>query len=411
LENRIVGTHALTKKMESNILKTSQEAKAARKLNPNLIDATVGMLYNESGNILAYHTVSTMLCQLTDVEMYHYSPANGTADFRNGVIDWVFGKHKDAILKNFHVEVIPTTGGSGAISNAMYNFNDFGQSVLIPNHYWTPYENIAFEANVGVETFLMYDENLNFNLQDFRAKALALADRQHRLFLVLNDPCNNPTGLCLKKSDWVEVIKVLNEIARKDIPVILLHDLAYIDYDMSGFDNARDIFETYLSLDEKVLACVCFSGSKTFSMYGFRIGAQIGLSKSKTVMDDFSRVGDYSVRARFSSVNRPAMSVIGKIFADETKKAAFKAELLEARALLKKRVDFFTECAKKEKLATMPYGGGFFVGIYTANPHIYEDLVKDGVYVIAMPGMIRIAISSVRIDEVERLVKILKKNV
>lgn len=410
MNNQIVGTHALTKKMESNILKTSQDAKAAKKLNPNLIDATVGMMNKEDGNVFSYKTVSDLLCQLSDAEMYHYSPANGTADYRNGVIDWVFGQHKDAITKAFHINVIPTTGGSGAISNAMYNFNDFGQSVLIPNHYWTPYENIAYEANVGVETFQMFDENFNFNLVDFRAKALALADKQHRLFLVLNDPCNNPTGLCLKKSDWVVVIQVLNEISRKGIPVILLHDLAYIDYEMAGFDAARDMFETYLNLDENVLTCICFSGSKTFSMYGLRIGAQIGLSKSKKVIDDFARVGDYSVRARFSSVNRPAMSVIGKIFADEAKKTVFKAELMEAREVLKKRVDLFETCAKKENLKTIPYGGGFFIGIPTENKNVFNDLVQDGVYVITMPGLIRLAISSVRLDEIERLVKIIKKH-
>ena len=177
------------------------------------------------------------------------------------------------------------------------------------------------------------------------------------------------------------------------------------------FRSTARIFETYLGLDEKILAVIAFSGSKTFSLYGFRIGAQIGLSKSQAVIDDFSRVGDYSVRARFSSVSRPAMSLIGKIFADETKKAGFKAELMTAREVLKKRVDLFNECAKKENLKTLPYGGGFFIGILTDNPHIFDDLVKDGVYVITMKGLIRIAISSVRLDEIERLVKIIKQHI
>ncbi|MFA5697853.1 MAG: aminotransferase class I/II-fold pyridoxal phosphate-dependent enzyme [Candidatus Izemoplasmatales bacterium] len=410
MENRIVGKHALTKKMVSNILKTSQEAKAAKRLDPSVIDATVGMLNQENGQVCKYKTVSETLAQLTDAETYHYAPANGTPEYRNGIIDWIFGQHKAAILNAFHVNVIPTTGGSGAISNAMYNFNDFGQKVLIPNNYWTPYENIAYEANLGVETFLMYDEQYNFNINDFRTKAVALAEKQHRLFLVLNDPCNNPTGLCLKKTDWVEIIKVLNEIAGKDYPVIIMHDLAYLDYDMSGWENARDIFDTYLAMDEKILAVIAFSGSKTFSLYGFRVGAQVGLSKSQEVIDDFIRVGDYSVRARFSSVNRPAMSAIGKIFSNEDKKQAFKAELMIARATLKKRVELFQECAKKANLKIMPYGGGFFIGVPTDKPNIYDDLVKDGLFVIAMKGMVRIAISSVPLVEIEKMVNILKKN-
>lgn len=397
--------------MLSNILKISQDAKAAKKLNPDLIDATVGMLNRESGDLFKYQTVASTLFGLKDNDLFVYSPANGTAEFRNGIIDWVFGKHKEAILREFRTSVIPTTGGSGAISNAIYNFNDFGQKVLIPNHYWTPYENMAEEANLSVETFPMFDEQSKFNRQGFRNKALALAEEQQRLFLILNDPCNNPTGLCLSKSDWKEVVSVLNEIARKDIPVILLHDLAYIDYHAEGFDGARDIFETYLDLDERILAIIAFSASKTFSLYGFRTGAQIGLSKSKAVMDDFCRVGDYSVRARFSSVSRGGMSLVGQIFSNPDKKAAFQKELLEAREVLKKRVALFAECAKKEKMTTLPYGGGFFIGVPTANPDIFNDLVKDGVYCITMPGLVRVAISSVPLTDIERLVKILKKNV
>ncbi|HOW38640.1 MAG TPA: aminotransferase class I/II-fold pyridoxal phosphate-dependent enzyme, partial [Bacillota bacterium] len=238
MNHRIVGQHALTKTMLSNILKISQDAKAAKKLNPELIDATVGMLHHESGQIFTYQTVTDTLCSLKENEMYAYSPANGTAEYRNGIVDWVFGKNKDRIKNAFQINVIPTTGGSGAISNAVYNFNDFGQKILIPNHYWTPYENIAEEANVGVETFSMFDKDYRFNVGDFRQKAFALAERQKRLFLILNDPCNNPTGLCLSKADWVEVIAVLNDISRRDIPVILLHDLAYLDYHAQGFDGA-----------------------------------------------------------------------------------------------------------------------------------------------------------------------------
>ncbi|HOW38641.1 MAG TPA: aminotransferase class I/II-fold pyridoxal phosphate-dependent enzyme, partial [Bacillota bacterium] len=164
-------------------------------------------------------------------------------------------------------------------------------------------------------------------------------------------------------------------------------------------------------LDENILAIIAFSGSKTFSLYGFRIGAQIGLTKSKDVMADFCRVGDYSVRARFSSVSRSGMSVVGQIFSRPEKKAAFQNELLTAREILKKRVDLFSAEAEKAHLQTLPYGGGFFIGVPTNNPDIFDDLVKDGVYSITMPGLVRIAISSVPLSDIERLVQILKKNV
>lgn len=409
--NQIVGNHALNKVMESNILKISQDAKAAKALNPEVIDATVGMLHKEDGKLFKYIQVEELLKGLSDPEMYFYAPVNGTKDFSNGVVDWVFGKHKAAITEKFHLSVIPTTGGSGALSNSLYNFNDFGQAMLIPNYYWTPYENIAEEAHVGVETFRLFDENYHFNLKDFEEKAKSLAKRQNRLFLILNDPCNNPTGFCLSKQDWKNVINVLNEISRNNVPVILVHDSAYIDYQMKSHESSRDVYEAFLDLDENILAIIAFSGSKTFSMYGFRIGAQLGISKSKAIIEEFNRVGDYSVRARFSSVSRPAMSVIGKIFANPDIKKQFIDQIEIAKELLRKRIELFEKVADKEGLKVLPYGGGFFVGIETNNPNIFKDLVNDGVFIIAMPGMIRIALSSVKLTEIERLVKIIKKHI
>jgi len=324
---RIVGKHAEYKKLESNILQISQEAKAMKKQFADVIDATVGMLHHENGKVFSYQIVNDVLHQLNDAETYHYAPVRGTKEFTEGVFDWVFGNYAQMMRENFKYSIIPTTGGSGAISNSFYNFNDFNQKVLLPNYFWSPYQNFALEANIDLTTFLMYDENFHFNIKDFKEKALVLAKKQERLCVLLNDPSNNPTGLCMTKEDWVEVIKILNEINRMDVPVILIHDIAYIDYQMKDEKNSREIFTAYKDLDDDILAIVVFSGSKTFSLYGFRVGAQIGLSKSQEVVDNFTRVGDYSVRGRFSSVSQPGINVIGKIFSNPDHRQKFKDEL------------------------------------------------------------------------------------
>ncbi|MBN2504521.1 MAG: aminotransferase class I/II-fold pyridoxal phosphate-dependent enzyme [Bacilli bacterium] len=407
----IVGRHAEEKKLESNILQISQEAKAMKLKHNDVIDATVGMLHHDEGNIFKFGIVDELLKNLTDAETYHYAPVRGTKAFGDGVFDWVFGKHKDIIKQNFHYSVIPTTGGSGAISNTFYNFNDFGQSVLIPNYYWSPYDNFAYEANINLSTFLMYDDLKRFNLEDFRAKALELAKKQNRLCLLLNDPCNNPTGLCMTEEDWQEVVRVLNQVADMDIPVTLIHDIAYIDYQLKPAEASRDIFLSYLDMHPNILSVVVFSGSKTFSLYGFRIGAQIGLSKNKDIIDSFLRVGDYSVRARFSSVSQPGMSIIGKIFTTPEYQKSFADELIEARKLLRERAILFVAEAEKQKLDILPYCGGFFISIQTKNKNIFKDLANDHVYVISMKDLIRIAISSLNLAEIPRLVEILKKHI
>ncbi|MBN2867542.1 MAG: aminotransferase class I/II-fold pyridoxal phosphate-dependent enzyme, partial [Flavobacteriaceae bacterium] len=342
---------------------------------------------------------------------YHYAPVRGTKDFTEGVFNWVFGENADMIRKNFKYSVIPTTGGSGAISNSFYNFNDFNQKVLLPNYYWSPYQNFALEANVDLKTFLMYDENFKFNIADFKSKALELAKEQNRLCVLLNDPSNNPTGLCMTKADWHEVVQTLNEVNRLDIPVILIHDIAYIDYQLKDNKYSREIFEAYQNLDEDILAIVVFSGSKTFSLYGFRVGAQIGLSKSQEIVDNFVRVGDYSVRGRFSSVSQPGINIIGKIFTHNDYKIRFEQEMSVARNLLKARANLFLAEAEKNDLEILPYCGGFFISVPTKNKNIFRDLVNDHVFVIPMQDIIRVAISSLSIQDIPELVKKIKKHI
>ncbi|MDD3122189.1 MAG: pyridoxal phosphate-dependent aminotransferase [Candidatus Izemoplasmatales bacterium] len=407
--DHIVGKHARDKQLESNILQISQDAKALKKQYTDVIDGTVGMLHHEEGNIFKFSVVDDLLHHLSDPEMYQYAPVRGTKAFTEGVFDWVFGPLAKKMREQFKYCVIPTTGGSGAISNTFFNFNDFGQKVLIPNHYWTPYENFAYEANIELKTFLMYDDMNRFNQIDFKEQAFELAKKQNRLCVLLNDPCNNPTGLCMTKEDWQLVISVLNDVASRNIPVILIQDIAYIDYQMKSTEFSRDNFITYTDLHENILAVVVFSGSKTFSMYGFRIGAQIGLSKNQDILNHFIRVGDYSVRARFSSVSEPAMSVIGKIFSEPIYRQQFVDEINVARKLLKDRALLFLNESEKNDLEILPYCGGFFISIITNNKNIFKDLVKEHVFVIPMGNLIRIAISSLKLSEIPRLVKILKK--
>ncbi len=411
MQNSIVGKHAQYKKLESNILQISQEAKALKKQYDDVIDATVGMLHHEQGNVFKFGVVEKSLHALSDNETYLYAPVRGTKKFSEGVFDWVFGKHADTLRKQFKYSVIPTTGGSGAVSNSFYNFNDFNQKVLLPNIYWSPYKNFALEANIDLHTFLMYDENYKFNVEDFRKEAFKLAQEQGRLCVLLNDPSNNPTGLCMTMDNWRDVIKTLNEVNNLNIPVILIHDIAYIDYQLTPVEHSRDIFTTYEDLNEEILAIVVFSGSKTFSLYGFRVGAQIGISKSQEVIDNFTRVGDYSVRGRFSSVSQPGMNIIEKIFSTPEYKAQFIEELCVGKQLLKDRAALFLEEAKKHDLEIYPYCGGFFISIPTQNKTIFKDLSEDHVFVIPMQGLIRVAISSLALKDIPELVRKIKKHI
>jgi aromatic-amino-acid transaminase len=105
------------------------------------------------------------------------------------------------------------------------------------------------------------------------------------------------------------------------------------------------------------------------------------------------------------------MSIIEKIFTNPESKKSFEAELVEGRKLLKDRAIRFMEEAKKNDLVTYPYCGGFFISIPTKNQNIFNDLRQDHVYVIQMQGLIRVALSSLKLVDIPELVKRIKKHI
>ena len=67
--------------------------------------------------------------------------------------------------------------------------------------------------------------------------------QQKKVVAIINDPCHNPTGYSLSDDEWNAVIDVLNELSKQG-PVILLNDIAYIDFAYRG-EQARDYLRNF----------------------------------------------------------------------------------------------------------------------------------------------------------------------
>ncbi len=402
---QFLARHALEKDMKENILSISKKAREAKKINNKVIDGTVGMILNEDLNLYKYSVVEKLLKDLKDEENYFYAPTGGEKNFKDAVLKWVFNDSDS--LKNYFVDVIPTPGASGALSNAIFNYVNKNESILISEYFWDAYTNMALDVEINVETFKEFTIDYKFNLPSFKSKVKELISKQNKLFYLLNDPCNNPTGYSLTLEDVKGIVKVLNEASKK-VPVVLLLDIAYFDY--TDRKLVLEKFNYILDNLENVLFLVAASGSKSFSLYGYRIGAVIGLSKNKVDIDDFNRVMIHSARSRWSCVSRPGISVIEKIFNDKKNQEEYFRELNKANEMLKARVKMFNLSAKKYGLKTIPYGGGFFIAFESEKEDILDELKKDNVYVIKLGKIIRIAISSVSLLQIDELVQILKKH-
>ncbi len=397
------------KKLENNILDIAFSAKKSLEINKNTINATIGMLFNEKGKLYQYKSVKKALNKLTINEKYEYSNTIGTNEFKTGVLNWVFGSNYDYIIKKFNVGFVPSPGGTGAINNTIFNYLNKGESIILPDIYWEPYSNMCYEYDINISNFCLTKDN-KFNFCEFKNLALMHAKTQNKVFFILNDPCHNPTGYTLTNDELEKIFKLQEEIANKNIPFIILYDIAYIDFCNENVFKSRNFLKYIINNNSKnALTILSFSASKTFSLYGLRVGASICINKDKDVIDEFNRVNEYSSRCKWSSINQEGLNLVSKILNNSKLKKSFVIELEKAKNILLKRSVFLTEKLNQNNISYYPFDSGFFITIKSKNPYLlYEKLKVIDIYVIPLKNGIRISISSLKLKEINKLVESVK---
>lgn len=404
----LVCKESFQKENKGSALTIGKEAREAKALNKDVIDSTIGMLFDEDGKFYTFKMVEEIMNKLSPKEKFSYPATAGDARFHEAVKNWVFRDYKDEILSSLNAKVVATPGGTGAISACVKNYLSAGMEVLLPNYMWTNYTQIAREALIGFKTYNLFDEDGNFNLKDFKEKCEDLKKSQGRVLAIINDPCQNPCGYSMKHSEWQGVVDIINEISKDGTPFILLYDMAYIDYDRRGLNASRENMRLFENINDSVLVVLAFSGSKTLGLYGLRIGAGIALSKKVENVNEYYAVTEYSGRAIWSGSSILGMNIISEVLTNH--KVEFEKELKEASDLLIKRANTFINEAKKNGVVSLPYECGFFVTIPCGNPKkVFEDLKQKGVYIIPMSNAIRVTLSAISTKEIVRLVKDLKE--
>ena len=379
-------------------------AKKHKKEDPSVINATLGTLYDENGLFYRMNNVDKVLKNFNDENFYNYSPSDGGAEFCKAAINWVFGSELEK-MSDMGIKCVATPGGTGAVNNALYIALDQNETLLLPDLYWSPYLKMADVSKVKVENYQMIVEN-KFNLEGFKEKASEIIKKQNKFVTILNDPCNNPTGYSLTNEEFKELIEFLNA---QSVPCTVIYDIAYFDYFVGGMEEAREKFALMTNAKENVLFNVAFSASKTFSIYGLRLGAEIFVSKDKDVVQDAYDVANCLARTRWSNVNRAAVNLMVEVDKNEELKTAVVKDIEEANALVQKRIKIFNDEAKEVGLDVYPATGGFFVCVNCADGNkLANDLQKEKIYVLPFSKVIRIALCSIPCVEIEGLAKKIK---
>ena len=396
-----------SKKLSNNILTLSQIAAEAKKNNPSVINATIGMLNDSNDEFYTFKALKEVLETISFYESFSYADTDGGEEFQKAILKWVFGKNLNSFLETHHAGVIATPGGSGAISTTFQNYMMPNDKVMVPSVMWETYITIAKERGCDVAKYELYDEKGKFNLNSIRENILNLMQKQESIILVINDPCHNPTGFCMTDEDYDNLVNMLNEF---DYPFVLLMDVAYFDFYDANRDIIRNRFYKLSQLNENVLINFAFSGSKTFGLYGLRIGASILLGKNKDEVNNFVNAITYTSRANWGSSSRLGISLIKTLVSNDEYYETFKSEVKEVAQMLQNRSKAFITEAKKIGLEMLPYERGFFVCVPTNDPvQLMNKLHEYDVYVVVTKTCIRVALCAISEREAKQLPQIILK--
>jgi len=250
VEDKIFGINKRAKEMSAEV--------GADKV----INATIGSLLDDNGNLVVLTSVVDVLKNLTPVDYADYAPIAGTPDYLSAIQKAAFGSYAPKV----YTEAVATPGGTGAIRNTIQNYSKRGDQILTSDWYWRPYSTIAQDLERTITTYSLFDDQKNFNLSSFESKVNELLAKQHGIVIIINTPANNPTGYTLTSEDWDRVINCIKEATKSgDKKATILVDVAYIDF-AGDEEEYRKFFRKFKSLPSNLLIILAFSFSNTYTI-------------------------------------------------------------------------------------------------------------------------------------------------
>ena len=403
---RFVKNKVNTTPIEDNVFAVVKLAKAAKEKygEDQVIDATIGSLYNENGTIVAMDSVFTPYKQIKNETMAAYAASfTGNESFRNQVYQWVIQPGGCTLAHS----VIATPGGTGAVNMTIESVLDEGETLVLPDIAWGSYQLMAGMLNLKTVTYDLFEDD-HFNLTSFKETCQKVMDQQQKLLVVINDPCHNPTGYSLTIDEWEEIVQFFNACGKQG-PVILLNDIAYIDY-AYDLDHCHDYMQTFNQFSDHVMAVVAFSCSKTLTSYGLRCGAAIILGQNAEDVRNMEIVFEKTARATWSNIPNGAMENF--VYVTTQNLDHYLKEKQSYIDLLKQRSEVFLTEAKACQLDCYPYKEGFFITLAIPDnakrDRFHQALIDHQIYTIKVNHGIRVGICSLSLKKCPGLAKRMK---
>ncbi len=332
--------------------------------NPAKVNLGVGVYYDDKGKLPLLQCVQIAeKAMMESPKPRGYLPMDGVAAYDAAVKTLVFGAESEPV-KSGRVATAQGIGGTGGLKIGADFLKKLSPNakVLISDPSWENHRALFTQAGFPVESYPYYDAAKRG--VNFEGMLAALNGAAEGTIVVLHACCHNPTGYDITAAQWDQVVAAVK--ARKLTPFL---DMAY-----QGFGHG--IKEDGAVIGKFVEAGLSFfvstSFSKSFSLYGERVGALSVLCESKEEADRVLSQMKVVIRTNYSNPQIHGATVVANVLNNPELRALWEEELGEMRVRIKamrqKLVDGLKEAGVKEDMSFITTQIGMFS---------YSGLSKD----------------------------------
>ena len=295
--------------------------------NPSKVNLGVGVYFDDNGKLPLLQCVQAAEKAMMDKPAARgYLPIDGLAAYDNAVKALVFGADS-AVVTDGRVATVQALGGTGGLkigADFLKKLNP-NAKVLISDPSWENHRALFTNAGFTVETYAYYDaDKLGVNFDGMLA---SLNAAEAGTVVVLHACCHNPTGYDITPEQWDQVVDVV-----KAKGLVAFLDMAY-----QGFGHG--IAEDGAVIGKFVAAGLNFfvstSFSKSFSLYGERVGALSVVCESKEEAARVLSQLKIVVRTNYSNPPTHGGTVVATVLNNPELRAQWEQELGEMRTRIK----------------------------------------------------------------------------
>ncbi|MEI7531466.1 MAG: amino acid aminotransferase [Betaproteobacteria bacterium] len=367
---------------------------------PNKANLGVGVYFTDAGKIPLLKAVQIAEKQrLDNPSSRGYLPIEGIAAYNSGVQDLLFGTGSD-IVKDNRAGTFEALGGTGALRIG----GDFlkrlkpNAKVAISDPSWENHRGIFESSGFEVIQYPYYDETTRG--VNFPSMVAFLKTLPADTIIILHACCHNPTGADMTTDQWQHVVTLCQKYNL--IPFL---DMAY-----QGFAEGieADGIAVQLFAKSGMSFLVSSSFSKSFSLYGERVGALTVVTQNKDetlkVVSQIKRV----VRTNYSNPPTHGASVVAAILNSKELRKMWEDELSEMRDRIKlmrnQLVTKLKNAGATRDFEFINHQRGMFSYTGLTKPQVDRLISEHGIYAVSTGRICVASLNSGNIDAVAKAI-------